>query len=354
MVNDPSVNYPIANADVPDSKIPESDLRDLKESVYPSIVTKKYSASALDPSKSHLMVYEYAVGAHWVIWDHDTGYVHLTGLWRAALHERALQKNGNGVINVKGNAKADIVKLLELTPKALHSYIKRVRGGFLKIQGTWVPFFLCKKLALRFCYYIRHKLVPIFGTDFPSQCLHPSDAGFGELRFDDSTAEFALQQVAPQPQPNLDALQGNKFGHSAVSPLSSNITRSPEVSPKTSIGANTHIYHSVRHETHPFSVDTTGQRQSQPPPAVAVPSEVTEYKSVASPGGFRSPNYGKKSPSQGAGQPAMTYSDMMDLVNASKCLQLLSQRLLMSESRDPLDATEPIHRDKMRINNLLS
>lgn len=35
--------------------------------------------------------------------------------------------------------KADIVKMLESQPD-LAPQLRRVRGGYLKIQGTWMPF----------------------------------------------------------------------------------------------------------------------------------------------------------------------------------------------------------------------
>lgn len=325
MINDPNVNYPIFDANLPDFKLPEEHLRYLKLTVYPSIETKRYSASALDPSKTHLMVYEYAVGAQWVIWDHDTGYVHLTGLWRAALQERAIQKSGAGVMNVKANAKADIVKLLELTPKALHSYIKRVRGGFLKIQGTWVPFFLCKKLAVRFCYYIRFKLVPIFGPEFPSQCLKPTDPGFGELRFDDSASTLVLPQKSPQLQLEVRTPTQNSHGeyrqmnsiHAAVDLA---------ILPKTEIPM-----HLQPNQTYP-----------------AVKGEIPISPSRGANTSVKSADCLGEPTLKETVQSAMTYSDMVDLVNASKCLQLLSQRSLMS-----LESGE-VHQDKMRINNLLS
>lgn len=185
-VNDPTVKFPVQGLPLNGHSIPGDELHRLNTAVYPSVTTRRYSAAALDPNNAHLMVYEYSIGAYWVIWDYDTGYVHLTGLWRAALQERGEQRRPELVLAQKTNPKADIVRLLELTPKALHSCIKRVRGGFLKIQGTWVPYHLCKQLARRFCYYIRYQLVPIFGASFPDECLHPSAPGFGELRFEES------------------------------------------------------------------------------------------------------------------------------------------------------------------------
>ncbi|KAG0673193.1 hypothetical protein C6P41_000898 [Kluyveromyces marxianus] len=48
--------------------------------------------------------------------------------------------------------------------------VKRIRGGYIKIQGTWLPFPVSKELCSRFCYPIRYLLVPVFGEDFPKKC----------------------------------------------------------------------------------------------------------------------------------------------------------------------------------------
>lgn len=357
LISDPTVSFPIRDPSVPEGLIPAEELLLLKTSVYPTICTKRYSASALDPTKSNLMVYEYAVGAHWVIWDHDTGYVHLTGLWRAALQERALQKSPNGSIQVKANAKADIVKLLELTPKALHPYIKRVRGGFLKIQGTWVPFHLCRRLALRFCYYIRFQLVPIFGTEFPSECLHPSDSGFGELRFDDSASSIILPQISPRLL--IDERESSKFQRYSVdqgspfNPLQSSICAVSDrpqwpqyslfVFKTPGFTMRNPEFHELKPE--PFFGNHPRTTNSKVDKGLALSNHKTHTCD-------RSADFGPSLKSTVTGNSAMTYSDMVDVVNASKCLQLLSQRA--STSLESPITRDPVHLEKMRIDNLLS
>lgn len=97
------------------------------------------------------------------MWDRDTGYVHFTGIWKAL-----------------GNNKADIVKLVDSQPE-LKDVITKVRGGFLKIQGTWMQHEHARKLATLTCYYIRQDLVPIFGPEFPEECLEPGHPDFGHL-----------------------------------------------------------------------------------------------------------------------------------------------------------------------------
>ena len=48
--------------------------------------------------------------------------------------------------------------------------VKRIRGGYIKIQGTWLPYPVSKELCSRFCYPLRYLLVPLFGPDFPEKC----------------------------------------------------------------------------------------------------------------------------------------------------------------------------------------
>lgn len=176
-----SVNFPICPINVP---VP-NDQKSLVPSAS-SIVMKKYS-TAVD-SRKFLTVYEFMVNNQWIIWDYHTGYVHLTGLWKAI-----------------GNNKADIVKLIENSPE-LEPDIKRVRGGYLKIQGTWVPFEIAKALAARTCYFIRYALVPLFGNSFPESCLKPNEPGFGQLQMkltDPSTKRRRRKRSANQQSSNM-------------------------------------------------------------------------------------------------------------------------------------------------------
>ncbi|KAG7885628.1 hypothetical protein KL938_000660 [Ogataea parapolymorpha] len=136
-----------------------------QQEIIPSVssITKRKYSTSIDP-RNYLTVFEYKINESWIIWDYSSGLVHLTGLWKAI-----------------GNSKADIVKLIDSSPE-LEPDLKRVRGGFLKIQGTWIPFELARKLAARFCYKIRYALVPMFGESFVDECLKPYEKGFGMLR----------------------------------------------------------------------------------------------------------------------------------------------------------------------------
>ncbi|CAL9730001.1 hypothetical protein MOUN0_I04236 [Monosporozyma unispora] len=48
--------------------------------------------------------------------------------------------------------------------------LQRIRGGYIKIQGTWLPWQVARLICTRFCFPIRWLLVPMFGPTFPQEC----------------------------------------------------------------------------------------------------------------------------------------------------------------------------------------
>ncbi|KAM0749180.1 hypothetical protein T439DRAFT_381575 [Meredithblackwellia eburnea MCA 4105] len=110
-------------------------------------------------SRGFIPVYEYPLNSQTMMIDTETGYVHFTSIWKAL-----------------GHTKADVVRLIEIA-----GMVRKVRGGYLKIQGTWLPYEVAHTLAKRVAYAIREDLVPLFGPDFPSACLAPGQPGFGQL-----------------------------------------------------------------------------------------------------------------------------------------------------------------------------
>ncbi|PWN51223.1 DNA-binding domain of Mlu1-box binding protein MBP1, partial [Violaceomyces palustris] len=103
----------------------------------------RYATSA-DP-RGHLPVFEYQCNGHTIMIDRETSYVRFTGIWQAL-----------------GHTKADVVRLLEASPE-LEPVVRKIRGGFLKIQGTWLPFDVALNLSRRTAFNIRDALVPLFG-----------------------------------------------------------------------------------------------------------------------------------------------------------------------------------------------
>ncbi|KAF4597065.1 hypothetical protein EYR40_007515 [Pleurotus pulmonarius] len=125
-------------------------------------VTKGRYITSNDP-RGYIPVYEYPLNGQWIMMDIDDGYVLWTGIWKAL-----------------GNSKADIVKMIDSQPD-LANHIRRVRGGYLKIQGTWMPYEVALRLARRVAWTIRDDLIPLFGPTFPSTCLSPDQPGYGQV-----------------------------------------------------------------------------------------------------------------------------------------------------------------------------
>jgi hypothetical protein len=311
-------NYPIHQ--LLSNTIPLELTRELQNSIYPSIDIKKYSTSAIDPVRNFLTVYEYPIFNHWVIWDYETGFVHLTGIWKASLSTNHLPVTPSFLSH-----KADIVKLLDSTPKQYHQYFKRIRGGFLKIQGTWLPYKLCRLLARRFCYYIRHELIPIFGVDFPSFCLKPTDRGFGELKLDEIPNEVQYSTMVPPYSENTELV---------VTPVQAPRKKRlcEEVGPldkrkRLSIDEYTGKFDSAvaskfEYKLKPnFQLIRWSQEASAPP--VFVDSPLITRKRASSP-------------------MVATHdiNDMIEIVNASKCLQSLSKSSQSSPLNTSISGTD--------------
>lgn len=57
-----------------------------------------------------------------------------------------------------------------------------------------MPYDAAKAVVATFCWKIRHALTPVFGLDFPSQCIHPQDrARFGRMVIDPSIVRKATE-----------------------------------------------------------------------------------------------------------------------------------------------------------------
>ncbi|SPO30293.1 uncharacterized protein UTRI_05757 [Ustilago trichophora] len=121
----------------------------------------KYATTGGD--RGFMTVFEYDVRGHTMMIDVDTSFVRFTSI------TQALGKN-----------KVNFGRLVRTCP-ALDPHITKLKGGYLSIQGTWLPYDLAKELSRRIAWEIRDHLVPLFGYDFPSICLRPDSEGFGQL-----------------------------------------------------------------------------------------------------------------------------------------------------------------------------
>lgn len=387
------VNFPVHQLSL---DIPLENIVSL-QSIYPQIETKKYSTSAIDPLRNYVTVFEYSINNHWIIWDYETGFVHLTGIWKASINDE---------VNTHRNLKADIVKLLESTPKQYHQHIKRIRGGFLKIQGTWLPFDLCKMLAKRFCYHIRFQLIPIFGNAFPLECLTPDDKGFGELKLDDYMSASTVDHGSKQAKKIHKSVKRgshsllespvikrasstsylpiqitNQFPNSNSIPINNTPQRLPQFTFPQTTGIYYQQYqyqentpqYALSSSTHnPYRTSHSSSLSLPPKHSVALPSTQSlslntpyqksmhilpnsqqsstlyhspNYLSHTTESIFQTPQHSFHTPShsnlvaenlaQHTPSSDMSYHDMIDLVNASKCLQSLSQTQISPISHEP-------------------
>lgn len=87
-----------------------------------------------------------------VMWDSECGYVNWTSIRKAM----GWSKRGEG---------RNIMKEMEYVEKTAKD-IRKIRGGILKIQGTWIPFDDAYEAAKEYCWDIRYELVQIFGEQF--------------------------------------------------------------------------------------------------------------------------------------------------------------------------------------------
>ncbi|KAL5355065.1 hypothetical protein BJX96DRAFT_170315 [Aspergillus floccosus] len=132
-----------------------------------------------------------------IMWDYNIGLVRTTPLFRS-----------------QNYSKTTPAKVLDANP-GLREISHSITGGAIVAQGYWIPFEAAKAVAATFCWRIRHVLTPIFGLDFPSQCIHPQDRTrrFGQMLIDPAIVKTAAEtatfyrhlalQSAPNPAPAL-------------------------------------------------------------------------------------------------------------------------------------------------------
>lgn len=67
--------------------------------------------------------------------------------------------------------------------------------GSLTFPGYWMPFQAAKAIAATFCYKIRWALTPVFGNDFPSTCLLPSDPGYAKFLIESDVVRYCTNET---------------------------------------------------------------------------------------------------------------------------------------------------------------
>ncbi|KAE8132764.1 hypothetical protein BDV38DRAFT_296670 [Aspergillus pseudotamarii] len=68
------------------------------------------------------------------------------------------------------------------------------KTGRESFEGYWMPFAAAKAVAATFCWNIRYALTPLFGLDFPSLCVPPTNTSqYGHMLIDRETVQKATE-----------------------------------------------------------------------------------------------------------------------------------------------------------------
>ncbi|GAA6061066.1 hypothetical protein JCM10212_000109 [Sporobolomyces blumeae] len=153
-------------------------------------------------SGSLVPVFEYTVGANKIMVDQESGYTLITSIWKAL-----------------GRQKADVVRLIESQP-TIAPVVRKIRGGILDIQGTWLPFEVSRKLAQRVAWPIRDDLIPLFGPSFPASCLAPGSPGFGDLVLSEPATSRSRRPRDPDRRARAKAAAAAAQNNSRISTMS--------------------------------------------------------------------------------------------------------------------------------------
>jgi len=168
--------------------------------------------------RGYISVYEFtSSNGTIVMWDSECGYVNWTSIRKAM----GWSKRGEG---------RNIMKEMENVEKTAKD-IRKIRGGILKIQGTWIPFDDAYEAAKEYCYSIRYELTQIFGEQFAKEARPkaPSSAQPTKKRTKHqkhnnnnnksniiSTLKYNLNELTPPPS-DIDSYSSSSASSSVVS-----------------------------------------------------------------------------------------------------------------------------------------
>ncbi|RAO66443.1 uncharacterized protein BHQ10_002455 [Talaromyces amestolkiae] len=136
-----------------------------------------------------------------MMWDYNIGLVRITHLFKCLDYPKTTP-----------------AKMLN-SNEGLRDICHSITGGALAAQGYWMPFETAKAVAATFCYNIRFALTPLFGTDFPSQCIQPHERAFGKMTIDAKIIKRATELSRRYCQMEFEA---KSIVHSQNRPMSPN------------------------------------------------------------------------------------------------------------------------------------
>ncbi|KAJ5621374.1 hypothetical protein N7528_006157 [Penicillium herquei] len=136
-----------------------------------------------------------------IMWDYNIGLVRTTHLFKCIGHTKTAP--GRVIANSAG----------------LRDICHSITGGSLAAQGYWMPYEVARAVALTFCWKIRYALTPVFGNDFPNQCIEPTNgipASLNSIIVDPTVIRRAAEMSA------LYRLYELQEGNGNIPPLSNN------------------------------------------------------------------------------------------------------------------------------------
>jgi len=166
--------------------------------------------------RGYISVYEFtSSNGTIVMWDSECGYVNWTSIRKAM----GWSKRGEG---------RNIMKEMENVEKTAKD-IRKIRGGILKIQGTWIPFDDAYEAAKEYCYSIRYELTQIFGEQFAKEArpkapsaAQPTKKRTKHQKHNSNNAnalgslKFNINELTPPPS-DIDSYSSSSASSSAVS-----------------------------------------------------------------------------------------------------------------------------------------
>ncbi|KAK3294036.1 uncharacterized protein B0H64DRAFT_179013 [Chaetomium fimeti] len=128
-----------------------------------------------------------------VMWDYCVGLVRMTSFFKC-----------------RGYSKTTPAKMLNLNP-GLKDITHSITGGSIKAQGYWMPYACARAVCATFCYKIAGALIPLFGPEFPLECIPENAHGHGRMVIspdiveqarNDAIALFRPVAALPSPRPS--------------------------------------------------------------------------------------------------------------------------------------------------------
>ncbi|KAK4185090.1 hypothetical protein QBC35DRAFT_390262 [Podospora australis] len=135
-----------------------------------------------------------------VMWDYNVGLVRMTPFFKCLDY-----------------SKTTPAKMLNSNP-GLKEITYSITGGSITAQGYWMPYYCAKAVCATFCHQIAGALIPIFGPDFPSECIPEGAPGYKRMIIDPEIVARARREAAhlyERPTPHLSSFPTPRPSRSA-------------------------------------------------------------------------------------------------------------------------------------------